>query len=128
MIVEDNPTDVFLVREAIAAHGLEIHLHVIEDGEKAMRRIAQIDAADGEGLPHLVLLDINLPRADGFEVLRYLRSSRCCGKVPVIVMTSSGAATDQAQSAALGANAYFQKPSGYDEFLRIGEIIKTVLE
>lgn len=127
MIVEDNPTDVFLVREAIAAHGLKIDLRVIEDGEKAMREVARIDAADGEGLPDVMLLDINLPRAGGFEVLTYLRASRCCGKVPVIVMTSSGATTDQAQSAALGANAYFQKPSGYDEFLKIGEIIQSVL-
>jgi len=127
LLVEDNPTDVFLVKEAIAAHGLDIDLNVIDDGEHAIDLIKHMDFEDGAWVPDIVLLDINLPRTDGFDVLQQIRLSKSCAKVPVIVMTSSAAPVDQSQSAVLGATAYFQKPSGYDDFLKIGELILRLL-
>jgi two-component system, chemotaxis family, response regulator Rcp1 len=127
LLVEDNPTDVFLVKEAIAAHGLDIDLNVIDDGEHAIDLIKHMDFEDGAWVPDIVLLDINLPRTDGFDVLQQIRLSKSCAKIPVIVMTSSAAPVDQSQSAVLGATAYFQKPSGYDDFLKIGELILKLL-
>ena len=78
-------------------------------------------------VPELVLLDLNLPRVDGFDVLDKLRKSRRCSAVPVVVMTSSAAQNDRDRSALLGATTYFLKPTGYDAFLKIGTIIRELL-
>src|SRR5580704_5914352 len=75
VVVEDNPTDVFLISEAIAAYGLQAELKVVEDGEKAISLIARIEANESEPCPQLILLDLNLPGTDGFEVLKRLRES-----------------------------------------------------
>ena len=127
MVIEDNPNDVFLVREALTAHGLKVDLQVFEDGEAAIAFVQQLDAEDTRACPSLVLLDVNLPRADGFEVLRCLRSSTKCGGIPVIVMTSSAAVADRTTATALHADAYFQKPSSYDVFLKLGALAQQML-
>jgi len=127
MVVEDNPTDVFLVREALTAHGLKVDLQVFEDGEAAIAFVQQLDAEDTRACPSLLLLDVNLPRADGFTVLRCLRSSTKCGSIPVIVMTSSAALTDRTTATALRADAYFQKPPSYDAFLKLGALAQRML-
>lgn len=127
MVIEDNPTDVFLVREALRAHGLDVDLQVFEDGEAAITFVQQLDADDTLACPSLVLLDVNLPRADGFEVLRCLRSSMRCGGIPVIVMTSSPALADRTTATVLRADAYFQKPPSYDAFLKLGALAQQML-
>ena len=127
MLVEDSETDVFLVNEAITAHHLDVDLQVVTDGEQAIRVIARIDADENVPCPQLFLLDLNIPRTSGFEVLARLRGSQRCALVPVIVMTSSNAESDRSESGALGATAYFPKPSGYEAFLRIGEVIQSLL-
>jgi DNA-binding response OmpR family regulator len=127
MVIEDNPTDVFLVREALGAHSLEFDLQVFEDGEAAINHVRQLDTDESLSRPSLVLLDVNLPLADGFEVLRSLRSSTKCGNTPVIVMTSSAAVPDRTTATSLRADAYFQKPSGYDAFLQLGAIAQVLL-
>lgn len=127
MLIEDSPIDVFLVKAAIAAHGLDIELHVLENGEQATGFIARIESDDSAACPDLFLLDLNLPRTSGFEVLSRLRRSKRCASVPVLVVTSSDADKDRAESAALGATSYFRKPSGYEAFLKIGEVIREML-
>ncbi len=127
VLIEDNPTDVFLVREAISAHGLKIELQLIEDGEQAVRFIAEIDANSPDRCPQLFLLDLNLPKTSGMEVLTYIRKSKRCGRTPVIIITSSNAPNDREQSTALGATAYFRKPSGYEAYLKLGETIQQLL-
>jgi two-component system response regulator len=127
MVVEDNPTDVYLVRKALKAQGLEVDLQVFEDGETAITFVQQLDGDDTLDCPSLVLLDVNLPRADGFEVLRCLRSSMKCGTIPVIVMTSSAALADLTTATALRADAYFQKPPSYDAFLKLGALAQHML-
>lgn len=127
VIVEDNPTDVFLIQEALRAHRLDVDLRVFEDGEEAIDLIQLLDTDDSQSCPHLMLLDLNLPRADGFEVLKRLRESRRCAEIPVIVMTSSAAQPDREKSESLGADAYFQKQVEYDASLEIGGIIKKLL-
>jgi CheY-like chemotaxis protein len=127
MVIEDNPTDVFLVREALRTHELAADLLVFGDGEAAINYVRQLETDESLTCPSLVLLDVNLPRVDGFEVLRCLRSSTKCGSTPVIVMTSSAALPDRAAATALGAEAYFQKPPGYDAFLKLGELARDML-
>lgn len=127
LLIEDNSTDVYLVKEAIADQGLDIDLNVVENGEQALNMIAGIDSREDAGIPDLVLLDINLPRMGGFHVLERIRHGKRSANVPVVVMTSSSASTDRTQSAELGATAYFLKPSGYDDFLKIGEVIRDLL-
>lgn len=109
-MIEDNPTDVFLVKEAISFHGLNIDLHLMEDGEQALRFVAEIDADPHARCPRLFLLDLNLPRTSGMEVLACVRSSVKCAKSPVLIITSSDAKTDRDKSTALGATGYFRKP------------------
>jgi DNA-binding response OmpR family regulator len=127
-LIEDNPTDVFLVREAISAHKLNIELHLMEDGEQAIRFIAEIDDNPRARCPQLFLLDLNLPKRSGFEVLAHIRRSKRCASSPVLIITSSDAQNDRALSAALGATGYFRKPSGYDAYLRLGEVIQQLLD
>jgi len=127
MVVEDNPSDVFLVREGLRAHGLGGDLQVFEDGEAALTYVRQLDTDNSLSCPSLILLDINLPRIGGFEVLRVLRESLRCGNTPVIVMTSSPALLDRTTATTLQANAYFQKPTSYDAFLRLGELAQRIL-
>jgi len=127
LVIEDNPTDVFLVREALRAHGLEVDLQAFDNGEAAITYVRQIDTDASLARPSLVLLDVNLPRADGFEVLRCLRGSTKCGNTPVIVMTSSATLLDRTTATSLRADAYFQKPSGYDAFLTLGALACQML-
>jgi chemotaxis family two-component system response regulator Rcp1 len=126
-VIEDNRTDVFLIKESIAFHHLDAHLQIMEDGEQAIAFIDSLDAENGTVCPDLMLLDLNLPRASGIEVLARLRESKRCGSIPVVVMTSSNREKDRADTAALGATAYFLKPSGYEAFLKIGELIQNLL-
>ena len=109
------------------AHQLDVDLRVFEDGEEAIDLIQLLDTDDSQTCPRLMLLDLNLPRADGFEVLKRLRNSRRCAEMPVIVMTSSAAQPDREKSKALGADAYFRKQVGYAASLEIGGIIKKLL-
>ncbi len=120
-------TDVFLVKEALTEHRLNAELQVLEDGEQASAFVTQVDADPNRLCPELFLLDLNLPRIPGLEVLARIRRSKRCALSPVVVMTSSNARRDRADSEALGATAYFQKPSGYDAFLKLGQIIRELL-
>jgi two-component system, chemotaxis family, response regulator Rcp1 len=127
IVVEDNPTDVFLVKESVRAARLDVLLKVAEDSEEAIKLIAAIDADESGHCPQLILLDINLPRASGFEVLQHIRQSARCKSTPVIVMTSSAAPADRAKASELGANGYFWKPSQYDEFMKLGDLMRNAL-
>jgi CheY-like chemotaxis protein len=128
VVVEDNPTDIFLIKEALAAHGLNADLTVLEDGEQAMSLIARIETDESEPCPRLMLLDLNLPGTDGFAVLERLRKSKRCAEIPVIVMSSSAVPSDRNRSVSLGADAYFQKQVEYSASLKIGAVIRKVLE
>lgn len=127
MIVEDNPTDVFLIREALRAHRIDVDLRVFQDGAEAISLIQFLDSDQSQTCPHLMLIDLNLPKADGFEVLKQMRDSKRCAEIPVIVMTSSAAQPDRERSKSLGVDAYFRKQVGYDASLEIGRLIKKLL-
>jgi DNA-binding response OmpR family regulator len=126
LLVEDNPADVFLVREALAWNEIKSQLFVVRDGDEAIRLVQEIERTPGP-CPDLVVLDVNLPRKSGFEVLRRVRASVKCGVAPVAILTSSEAPGDRAEAARLGASSYIQKPSNLRDFLSIGEKLKAIL-
>jgi DNA-binding response OmpR family regulator len=115
------------MREALEAENITTRLHVVSDGEMAVRYIDEL-AADSKGhCLSLVLLDLNLPKKSGFEVLEHLRRNQKCGNALVVIVSSSDSIRDRAEAAAMGADAYFRKPSDYAAYLKIGEIIKDML-
>lgn len=124
-IAEDNPSDVYLIREALKEHGLRFQLNVVEDGEAVLRAFQEF-GSDSSPCPDIVLLDLNLPKSSGVDALPKLRANPACAQVPVLVLTSSESPTDRANAEKLGATRYFRKPSDLDEFLAIGQIVKDI--
>jgi CheY-like chemotaxis protein len=128
VLIEDNPADAFLAQEAIAVHHVPANLLVIGDGEEAIRLISRVDTDEHVAAPQLFLLDLNIPRKNGEEVLAHIRNSRRSKKTPVVIITSSDSPKDRAKVDALGANGYFRKSSNYESFLRLGEIVRELLK
>jgi chemotaxis family two-component system response regulator Rcp1 len=128
LLAEDNRADVLIIEEAIALYGLPIDLHVVDDGEKAFALIQRTEVDAEAPCPQILLLDLNLPKRTGKEVLHLVRQSQRCKDIPVLVITSSDSPKDRKEVAELGANYYFRKPSSYDEFLKVGEVLKKLLE
>ena len=126
VVAEDNIGDIFLVQEAIAAHNLDVNIYVMNDGAEVMTFFRQLDA-DSITCPNILLLDLNIPKADGFQVLSFLRASKRCRWIPVVVMTSSGAQADREKSSSFDVNAYFVKPSNVADFYAIGGILHRLL-
>ncbi len=126
VLAEDNPGDVFLVREALQTHGLAAQLTVQQDGEQMLRFIERVESGQ-ESCPDLVLLDLNLPKRSGESLLKRIRESPLCSKVPVLIVTSSDSPRDREVSARLGASGYFRKPPDFDEFLQLGIVVKQLI-
>jgi CheY-like chemotaxis protein len=127
LLVEDNQADVFLVEQAVQLRKLSVRLLVLDNGEEALRYFSQADADPNVRCPDVVLLDLNLPRRSGREVLEQLKGNGRCRSVPVIILTSSNSPDDRRETAALGATRYFRKPTSYQEFLKVGEVLEEVL-
>jgi two-component system response regulator len=119
LLVEDNPDDVTLTSRALAQNNITNEMVVATDGEEALRYLLPDDPDDPAAvpLPVLVLLDINLPKISGLEVLRAIRSHERTRYVPVVVLTTSSEERDIVESYQLGANGYVRKPVVFDEFL-----------
>jgi DNA-binding response OmpR family regulator len=118
---------VLLVREAVRLEDLPFDLHVVTDGQAAIDFIAKAEADAGAPRPDYLLLDLNLPRKDGFQVLERVRTSPLYKDVSVLVMTSSDAPADRTRAHELGAG-YFRKPPNYDAFLAIGQVLRQLFE
>lgn len=120
LLVEDNPDDVELTRIAFSEAKIANHLVVVGDGAEALDylfargRYADRDPAD---LPSIVLLDLNLPKVDGREVLQAIRASDATRTLPVVVLTTSTEPFDVEASYALGVNSYIQKPVDFEQFV-----------
>lgn len=106
---------------------LPIDVHIVSDGEEAIRFISLADSDEDAPCPSIVMVDLNLPKRDGFEVMQAIRGSRRCREVAVLVVTSSDAPSDREGAASLGAR-YFRKPPSYEEFMKIGSVLKGILE
>jgi DNA-binding response OmpR family regulator len=127
LIVEDNEADVFLIQEAIEAKKLPVALHIVKDGEQAIRYFDRTDADATASGPFLVILDINLPKKHGDEVLKHMRKSIRCGNALVLVVSTSDSDRDREQMTELGANGYFRKPSEYGAFMKLGDVVEGLL-
>jgi chemotaxis family two-component system response regulator Rcp1 len=125
--VEDNQADVFLMREALRAARLPADLEVVNDGEKAVQFFEAADRDPNARCPAFIILDLNIPRIHGTEVLSRLRQSRTCSGAIVLIVTSSDSNKDREEAARLGANGYFRKPSRYQAYLELGNIVRTML-
>lgn len=127
LLVEDSPADVYLVREAMKAEGTPFRLQVAEDGEVAMEMLKQVEAQTGPQ-PDVLLLDLNVPRRDGIQILERVRRSEHCRDIPVVVISSSDSPADRQRALALGATQYFRKPSTLDEFMQLGRLVLRVYQ
>jgi CheY-like chemotaxis protein len=126
LLVEDNPADALLVREALKEHKVDCELTVIADGEKAIHFLTEIQGGL-QGCPDLIILDLNLPRRSGREVLEYIRGSMGCGQVPVVILSSSDRQKDRDETASLGITRYLRKPSRLEEFIALGAVFKEIV-
>jgi len=113
LIVDDNEADIELLRIAFEMAGLEVEVECAPDGMEAIRILGQ--AAHDEALPALMLLDLNMPRANGFEVLAFMHQRQLDEQVAVVVLSTSGQAEDQSRCLALGARAMYRKPESVQE-------------
>ena len=119
LLVEDSPGDVSLTTEALQGARVANELHVVGDGEAALRFLRHEGEHAGSPAAHLVLLDLNLPRMDGREVLRVIKGDAALAHIPVIVLTTSADEADVLRSYQLHANAFVTKPVAFGDFLEV---------
>lgn len=125
LILEDNRADVCLLKRALQMAAIDFTAIIFEDGEGAMRYIDQDSVPEGKPMLDLAILDLNVPKCDGAEVLAYIRSSPQLQHIPVVVFSSSPTHVMLHRTAQ--ADCYITKPCELDEFLRIGEQIRDCL-
>jgi CheY-like chemotaxis protein len=126
VLAEDNPADELVIREALAPLFPDAQIKVFRDGEQMMRWIDMLET-DYAPLPDVILLDLNLPRFTGEQILERLRSNPKCGTIPVVIVTSSDAPHDRASATRLGATRYFCKSTDYRAFMKLGDLVYEVL-
>ncbi len=119
LLVEDNPGDVLLTKKALERNELSNELHVVEDGEQALAFLRREGRYADAPRPDLVLLDLNLPRKDGREVLEEVKSDEDLQQIPVVVMTSSDDEQDVLQAYHNHANGYVTKPVDLEQFMKV---------
>ena len=119
MLVEDNPADVRLTRETLKEGKVRNHLHVVSDGVEALAWLRREGKFTDAARPDVILLDLNLPKKDGREVLAEIKGDRDLGRIPVIVLTISQAEQDILAAYDLRANCFISKPIDLDEFIKV---------
>ncbi|QPV62681.1 response regulator [Halosimplex litoreum] len=124
LLAEDNPGDAKLTRKALEQGNVINNLHVVTDGVEAVEYLRQEGEHAEKPRPDLILLDLNMPRKDGREVLAEIKDDEDLRRIPVVVMTSSEAEEDIVQSYDLHANAYLTKPIDFDGFIDVVQRIE----
>ena len=119
LLVEDDPGDVLMTREAFADNKVTNRLSVVSDGVSALEYLRKEGEYADATTPDLILLDLNLPRMDGREVLMALKGDESLRSIPVVVLTTSEAEEDVVRSYSLHANAYVTKPVDFDRFIEV---------
>jgi CheY-like chemotaxis protein len=125
LLVEDSPGDVRLTQEAFKDAKVLINLHIASDGEEAMAFLRNEGAHANVPRPDLILLDLNLPKKDGREVLKEIKESPTLGSIPVVILTTSSSHEDVLRSYRLHANCYIAKPVDLEGFLRVVKSIDS---
>jgi CheY-like chemotaxis protein len=126
--VEDNPADINLVEEALEEVRLDCRLHIMRDGVRAIEFLERLDAEPDRPLIDVVLLDLNLPKISGEEVLKRVRMSPKCEGVKVLIISSSDIPADRERMMKLGASDYFRKPSDLAQFMLFGAKVRAIIE
>jgi len=119
LLVEDSEGDVGLIEEVFEDAKIRNNLHVVEDGEEAILFLRDEGQFSGSPRPDIILLDLNLPKKDGREVLEEIKGDNDLKNIPVVVLTTSKAEEDILRSYNLHANAYITKPVDFDQFIKV---------
>jgi two-component system, chemotaxis family, response regulator Rcp1 len=119
LLIEDNPGDVRLTQEAFKEGRLPINLQVVMDGVEAIKFLRKEPPYENMVIPDLILLDLNLPKRDGREVLQEIKTDNLLKRIPVVVLTTSNAEQDILKSYNLHVNCYINKPVDFDKFFDI---------
>jgi len=127
LLIEDSQADAGLVREALEQHGVEGELLLIRDGEGAIRYVEAFREQNA-ACPDLVILDLNLPRRSGREVLECMRDSASFGDATIVIFSSSGAQEDRSLAVGFRVSRYIRKPLRLAEFLSLGAVFKAILD
>ena len=127
LVIEDNPADVELLRWALEGAHLSCELIVLEDGGDALAYIQERGKHVGRLIPDLTILDLNLPKYDGIELLEAMRANAAFAHVPVAVLSSSSSPRDRSRMEAFDIARYITKPPDLDEYLQIGNIIRDLV-
>jgi len=125
LLVEDSPTDVLLAQEALEQARLLNTLHVVSDGVEAMQFLRRESPYRDAVRPDLILLDLNLPRKDGREVLEEIKNDPVLKRIPVVVLTTSKAEEDVLNAYGLHANCYVSKPVDFEQFTNVVRAIES---
>ena len=125
LLVEDNPGDVRLTKEALKEGKVYSNLHTVKDGVEAMEFLRRQGKYAGVPRPDIILLDLNLPRKDGREVLEEIKSDEVLKRIPVVVLTTSKAEEDVVRTYNLHANCYVTKPVDLEKFMVVVKTIDT---
>lgn len=124
LLVEDSPSDADLLLEVMEEAMLPTHLYVVEDGVEAIAFLRRQGQYADMPRPDLILLDLNLPRKDGREVLAEVKTDRDLGTIPIVVLTTSAASEDIRRAYELHANCYITKPTGLDDFVQMVKVLE----
>jgi two-component system response regulator len=125
LLVEDNPGDVQLTRLALEDSKIAVNLSVVEDGVEAMEFLQKQGKYANIRNPDIILLDLNLPKKDGREVLAEIKTHQALRRIPVVVLTTSQAEEDILKAYNLAANCYITKPVDFDQFVKIVQSIEN---
>lgn len=126
VLIEDNEADVFLIERALAATHRALETVRFRDGAEALPVLL---AAQETALPDVILLDLNMPRCDGLDILRRIRSSPKLTAIPVGILTGSVASSDRQRASTIGASRYIHKASDYDAFIcNVGQAVEAMLD
>lgn len=123
LLGEDNPADVYLIRQALEEHGVKYKLEIATHGGEMISALT----SKGANPPDLIVLDLNLPRYDGLEILKLIRNDHSLQTIPVVILTSSDSPRDRVAASDFGADCYIRKPSKLDEFMAIGQTLQLLL-
>lgn len=116
LMIDDNPADIDLTREVLAQSKGHFHVNALHDGEEAISFLRRKGKYANAPVPDMVVLDLNLPRKNGCEVLSSIKADPALAKIPVVIFTTSQSDSDITRSYKLGANCYIQKPVDFEQF------------
>jgi chemotaxis family two-component system response regulator Rcp1 len=125
LLIEDNPADIRLTMEAMKESKIANRLSIVRDGDEALEFLCRRGRHAGAPRPDLILLDLNLPKRDGREVLREIKSVEGLKRIPVVVLTTSGAEEDILRSYDLHANCFITKPIDLNQFIKVVQHIES---